>query len=90
MTLDKTFILIWVNIEGHSTIYVFDLHQNVYSEVASKEPSKTIASYYKISYQNKDSNKSNVCKVILAQIRLQRLNLDTYASVGILTNKILG
>ena len=50
-------------------IYIFDLHQNVYSEVASKKPRKAIASKYTISYQNKDFNKSYVCKVILSHIR---------------------
>ena len=75
--------------EGHSTIYVFDLHQNVYSEVASKKPREAIASKYTISYQNKDLNKSNLCKVILSQIRLQRLDLDRSTLVDIVTNKIL-
>ena len=42
-----------------------------------------------IFYQNKDVNKSNVCKVILSQIRLQRLNLDKSALVDIFTNVIL-
>ena len=31
-----------------------DLHQNVYSGVASKKPRKATASKYAISYQNKD------------------------------------
>ena len=75
-------------IEGHSTIYFFDLHQNVYSEVASKKARKAIASNYTISYQNKDFNKSNVFKVILSQIPLQRLNLDKYGLVDIFTNII--
>ena len=75
--------------EGHSTIYFFDLHQNVYSEVASKKARKSFASKYTISYQNKDFNKSNVCNIILSQIRLQRLNLDKSALVDIFTNIIL-
>ena len=54
------------NKEGQSTIYFFDLDQNVYSEVASKKARKAIASKYTISYQNKDFNKSNVCKFILS------------------------
>ena len=76
-------------IEGHSTINFFDLHQNVYSEVASKKARKAIASKYIISYQNKDFNKSNDCKVILSHIRLQRQNLDKSLLVDIFTNNIL-
>ena len=66
--------------EGHSTIYLFDLHHNVYSEVASKKPRKAIT----ISYQNEDFNKSSFGRVILSQFRLQRLNLDKSALVDII------
>ena len=68
---------------------LFDLHQNVYSEVASKKLRKAIAIKYTISYQNKDFNKSNVYKDVVSQIRLQRLNLDTSVLVDIFTNIIL-
>ena len=65
------------------------IHQNVYSEVPSKERRKAIASKFTISYQNKDFKKSNVYEVILSQIRLQRLKLDIGALVYVLTNIIL-
>ena len=76
-------ISVWKKLlyEGHSTIYFFDLYQTFPSEVASKKPRKALASKYTISHQNKDFNKSNACKVILPHIRLQRLNLDTFALI---------
>ena len=45
------------------------IHQNVYSEVPSKEHRKVVASKFSISYQNEDLKKSNVYEVILSQIR---------------------
>ena len=46
------------------------LHENIYSDVASKKPSKATASKYTISYKNKYFKKSNLFQVILKQIRL--------------------
>ena len=46
-----------INEEGYSTNYFSIKVQNVYSEVASKEPRKPTASKYTLSYQNNDLKK---------------------------------
>ena len=56
-------------IEGTQRFIFSYIHQNVYSEVPSKERRKAMASKFTISYQNKDFKKSNVNEVILSQIR---------------------
>ena len=58
-----------VVVEGIQRFIFSYIHQNVYSEVPSKERRKAIASKFTISYQNKDFKKSNVYEVILSQIR---------------------
>ena len=65
------------------------MHQIVYSEVASKNPREATASRYTISYQKKDFKKSNVYRDSIKELLLQRLDLDTSASVAILTNIII-
>ena len=58
-------------------------------KLQARNPEKAIASKNTSSYQNKDFNKFNVCKVICLYVRLLRLNLDKSALVDILTNIIL-
>ena len=75
--------------EGTQRFIFSYIHQNVYSEVPSKQRRKGIASKFTISYQNKDFKKSNVYEVIRSQIRLQRLKLDIGALVYVLANILL-
>ena len=89
-TCDVTYYTTIPLSEGTQRIIFSYIHQNVYSEVPSKERRKAIASKFTISYQNKDFKKSKAYEVILSQIREQRLNLDTAASIDIFANIILG
>ena len=57
------------DLEGTQRFIFSYTHQNVYSEVPSKERRKAIASKFTISYQNKDFKKSILYSVVLSQIR---------------------
>ena len=58
-------------------------------KLKARKSGKLLQANKKIFYQNKESNKSNVCKLILPQIRIQILNLVKSALVDIFTNIIL-